>query len=119
MAASGRIPAPRATAAPSACTVTKGLLPRSERLGGRNVDAATQSRDRIGASLRQHPSRSSACLTTLHEPCPAAEVPTKLRPFFWQIPVIGCSGNSQSPAHLRNRHVVVLSKCPYLLDLVG
>jgi hypothetical protein len=63
---------PWPTAAPSTCTVTKRVLPRSERLGGRSVDATAQMRPRIAASPGQHPNRSTACLTTLHEPwgCP-------------------------------------------------
>src|SRR3954468_5561169 len=45
------------------------LLPRSEQPGGRPVDASAEVQHRIAASLRQHPSRSTARLTTLHEPC--------------------------------------------------
>src|SRR4051794_17243564 len=36
---------------------------------GRSLDATAPCRHRIAASLRRHPSRSTACLTTLHEPC--------------------------------------------------
>src|SRR5436305_222811 len=43
-------------------------LPRSERSGGRSGDATAQIRHQMAASLRQHPSRSTACFTTLHEP---------------------------------------------------
>src|SRR4051794_16699578 len=50
------------------------LMSRSARLGGRSVEATARSRQRIGASLRQHPSRSTACLTTLHGP--------------WQFPAV-------------------------------
>src|SRR4051794_24282020 len=35
---------------------------------GRSLDATAPCRHRIAASLRRHPSRSTACLTTLHEP---------------------------------------------------
>src|SRR4051794_12039909 len=45
--------------------------PRSERLGRPSYDATARSRHPIAASLHEHPSRSTACLTTLHEPCRA------------------------------------------------
>src|SRR3954454_22837540 len=70
MAAIGRSRASCATAVPSTCTVSTRLLPRSEGPGGWVVDATARSRHRIAASLCQHPSRSTACLTTLHEPWP-------------------------------------------------
>src|SRR4051812_3813677 len=38
----------------------------------RPLDATARSRHRIAVSLRQHPTRSTACLTTLHEPCSAS-----------------------------------------------
>src|SRR4051795_5654946 len=57
--------------------VSTRLLPRSEQPGGRPDDASAEVQHRIAASLRQHPSRSTACLTTLHEPWPppGGEVP--------------------------------------------
>src|SRR3954453_4401721 len=60
-----RVPALAGQCSASAVTTAPA---RSARLGGRSVDATARSRQRIGASLRQHPSRSTACLTTLHEP---------------------------------------------------
>jgi hypothetical protein len=44
-------------------------LPRSERPSGRSVDTAARIRARIAAPAHEHPRRSTACLTTLHEPC--------------------------------------------------
>src|SRR3954453_12315814 len=57
-----------ATAMPSTCMATTRRLRRSERPGGRSVDPTAHVRHRIVASLRQHLSRSTASLTTLHEP---------------------------------------------------
>lgn len=68
MAASCRRQAVGATAAPSTCVMSTRRLRRSERPGGRPVDATAQIRPRIAASLREHPSRSTARLTTLHGP---------------------------------------------------
>src|SRR3954454_9344005 len=45
------------------------LLPRSERPGGRSVEVTAQFGTGSQPLDAQHPSRSTACLTTLHEPC--------------------------------------------------
>src|SRR3954465_11642534 len=44
-------------------------LPRSDRPDGRSVDATARIWHQVAASRSQHLSRSTACLTTLHEPC--------------------------------------------------
>src|SRR4051795_5570606 len=44
------------------------LLPRSERPGGRSVEVTAQFGTGSQPLDAQHPSRSTACLTTLHEP---------------------------------------------------
>src|SRR4051794_8926767 len=43
-------------------------LPRSDRPDGRSVDATARIWHQVAASRSQHLSRSTACLTTLHEP---------------------------------------------------
>jgi hypothetical protein len=50
------------------CMVSTQLLHRCDRPDRPSVDATAQIWQRIAASLRQHPTRSASCLTTLHEP---------------------------------------------------
>jgi hypothetical protein len=51
------------------CMVCTRRPPRSERPGGRADDVTAELPRRITASLRERPRRSTACLTTLQEPC--------------------------------------------------
>jgi uncharacterized membrane protein YhaH (DUF805 family) len=53
---------------PSTCMASTRPLPRSDRPDGRSVDATARIWHQVAASRSQHPSRSTACLTTLHEP---------------------------------------------------
>jgi hypothetical protein len=83
------------------------LLSSSARLAGRCLYATAQDPHRIAASLRQHPSRSAACLTTLHEPC---VVPTASAPLLHRggtgagLQICGESTCTASPGHRRGAH---------------
>src|SRR4051812_22853334 len=50
---------------------------------GRSLDATAPCRHRIAASLRRHPSRSTACLTTLHEPWGNERASAAVLATFW------------------------------------
>src|SRR5919199_3369955 len=81
------------------CTVSTRLLPRSGGPDGRAFDAMVHVRHQIAASLRQHPSRSAACLTTLHGPwLPSLEGPAMLNHAY--IYAIIADGNVHLAPHL-------------------